>query len=225
MRPEPGASETAARLRAMGWEPLVVPLIGTMPTGAPPPSGPYDAIVFTSATAAREAASHDLPDLPVHAIGERTADAAREAGFAPVTVGANGAPPLDGHALGHALAPLYPGRTLLYPCAEDRRPGLEAALREGGVRVEPWLLYRTRPLPDAGKRLAAALEGAPPTAVLLHSPSAALALSGAPLGEAALLCLSRAVAEAVPHSLHGERRVALRPDEGALLSLLDRVAR
>ena len=230
MRPEPGASETGARLRAMGREPLVVPLLATVPTGAPMPAGPHDAVVLTSATAARliGAEHRAIRALPVHAIGERTARAAREAGFARVIVGAGGEAAPDGAALGRALAPLHRGRTLLYPCAEDRRPGLEASSGEGGARVAAWPLYRAIAIPGAAERLTDALEGARPAAVLLHSPSAARALGT--LGSHALegvplACLSAAVADAVPREIGGERRVAARPEEAALLALLDREGR
>lgn len=227
VRPEPGASATAARLRAMGREALVVPLLATEPIEGPLPAPrrSFDAIVLTSAAAARELARRDLPsDLrgrTVHTIGEATAHAASCAGLARVVVGANGTAPADGTALGTMLAPLYRGRSLLYPCAEDRRPGLAAALREGGVDVTAWPLYRTVALPDALSRLEESTLHAPPTAVLLHSPSAARALGDRPLSGVPLLCLSRAVADAVPPGTGGERRVAAEPTEAALLALLD----
>ena len=118
------------------------------------------------------------------------------------------------------LAGRYAGATLLYPCAEDRRPGLEAALKERGVRVAAWPLYRTVALADAPGRLRAALGDVAPAAVLLHSPSAARALAGAALGDAPLICLSAAIARAVPPGTEGGRVVAGRPDEAALLDAL-----
>lgn len=229
VRPEPGASETAARLRAMGLVPLAHPLVGTAPTEAPAPPGPFAAVVMTSATAARTIAPlapDDIRALPVHAIGERTARAARDAGFAAVSVGADGEAPADGAALGRMLAPLHRGRTVLYPCAEERRAGLEHGLEAGGVRVAPWPLYRTAEMPDAAERLALVLT-ARPAAVLLHAPSAARALGHPSLRDALagvpLVCLSEAVADAVPSAAGGARHAAERPDETALLRRLEAV--
>ena len=198
----------------------MVPLLATEPTAAPM-AGPYDAIVLTSAAGAREAAERRAPDLPVHAIGHATAEAARGAGFSCVTVGVDGTPAPDGGALGRMLAAPRNATTLLYPCAEDRRPGLERELRAGGIHVDAWPLYRTVALPDGLTRIADALEGERPTAILLHSPTAARALRGVDLGRAPVLCLSPAIAAALPSDVGGERCIAARPDEASLLALLD----
>ena len=187
------------------------------------PPGPHDAVVLTSATAAGLAAREASHVLPVYAIGERTARAAREAGFGGVTVGVNGEPATDGAALGRALAPMLAGKRTLYPCAQARRPGLEGALAAGGVRVDAWPLYRTAPIAGATERLAATLEAVDPLAVLVHSPGAARALGGVPLAGVPLVCLSRQIADAVPPGVGGKRHVAGRPDDASLLALLARV--
>ena len=88
-RPQPGADETAARLATLGHEPIVLPLTRTVPVQAPAwrEIERHDAIVATSASAIahipqplREA----VRTLPLHAVGERTADLARRSGFADV---------------------------------------------------------------------------------------------------------------------------------------------
>ena len=56
-----------------------------MPTGDPCPEAHYDALIVTSAHAAEALAALDRTK-PVFAVGERTADAVRAAGFADVTV-------------------------------------------------------------------------------------------------------------------------------------------
>jgi uroporphyrinogen-III synthase len=71
LRPEPGASATAARARAG--------LTGGLPSRCSRPSrcpgpcreGSFDALLLTSANAVRLAGA--LPDLPVHAVGETSA--------------------------------------------------------------------------------------------------------------------------------------------------------
>lgn len=90
VRPQPGADESAKRARAMGLEPVVVPLFETRPLGwsAPDPAA-YDAILLTSANAARLGGSGLQPflALPCYAVGARTAQVAREAGFTDVRTG------------------------------------------------------------------------------------------------------------------------------------------
>ena len=84
LRPEPGASATAARARAMGLEPVTMPLfkVEAVDWDAPDP-GLFDALLLTSANAVRYAGERlrSLRQLPVYAVGEATAAAAREAGF------------------------------------------------------------------------------------------------------------------------------------------------
>ena len=97
VRPQPGADETAARARALGLEPIVAPLFETRPLAwAPPDPGGCDAILLTSANAARLGGEglRAFLALPCYAVGARTAQAAREAGFADVRTG-----PSDGAAL------------------------------------------------------------------------------------------------------------------------------
>jgi uroporphyrinogen-III synthase len=85
-RPQPGAAETADRLLALGHEPLVVPLfVVEAKDWAPPPAMP-EAIMLTSAAAAREGGLAMAPflGLPCFCVGARTAAAARSAGFTDV---------------------------------------------------------------------------------------------------------------------------------------------
>ena len=82
-RSEPGASETAARLRAAGFEALVEPLFAIAPIAADIPD--FDALAFTSANGARQFARlSPRRDASVFCVGARTAQAAREMGFADV---------------------------------------------------------------------------------------------------------------------------------------------
>jgi len=90
VRPQPGADESAGRARAMGLEAIVAPLFETRALDwAPPDPGLFGAIVLTSANAARLGGSglRPLLALPCYAVGERTAEAARAAGFTDLRVG------------------------------------------------------------------------------------------------------------------------------------------
>lgn len=221
VRPEPGCTATAARIDARdGWHAVKLPLTERRATGAPRPEGSLTAIALTSAAAVPHVPP-DLRSLPVHAIGEATARAARAAGMEVATVGTG-----DGTQFGEGLARAGIAGPILYPCAEDRRPGFENALVAAGVRVDPWPVYRTVSLPDGGTRLAAA--GRKIDAVLLYAPSGARALGSAAreakmtLDRVRMLCLSAAIAQALPTRLGGRRIWPDEPREDALLDLLDR---
>lgn len=226
VRPEPGCGATLGRVNALpGWRGAGVPLTERLATNAPMPDEAFDAVVVTSAAAA--SLLHALQrDVPMHAIGRATAMALKEAGFPNVTVGADGTAARDGGALGRALARSGRYRTVLYPCTRDRRPDLERDARDGGLRIVPWPIYATVAVPDGTARLRAALDSAP-DAVLLHAPSGAAALGASwPVdwarGRTLALCLSDAIAAAVPRGFAAAARVAERPEDAALIDLLAR---
>jgi uroporphyrinogen-III synthase len=90
LRPEPGNSRTAARLRAFGLRVIQAPLFGVVPLAwTPPDPAEFDALLLTSANAARNAGAGlaRLASLPVVTVGAATAAVAREAGL---TVAARG---------------------------------------------------------------------------------------------------------------------------------------
>src|SRR5690348_11361581 len=84
-RPEPGAGETAARLIALGFSPVLAPLLEVRPRHvAIPPSELVQAILVTSGSAIP-----GLPEshrrLPLFAVGAATARRAEAAGFTNVS--------------------------------------------------------------------------------------------------------------------------------------------
>src|SRR5262245_47209617 len=87
-RPQPDAERTAAVLRDKGHDAVVAPVLRIEPVAARIGDGPFAAVIMTSANAAQAIAGHahlaDLTALPVFAVGARTAEAARQAGFATV---------------------------------------------------------------------------------------------------------------------------------------------
>lgn len=83
LRPQPGAESTRARAEALGLSALVTPIFHIVPLPwAAPPAADYQALVFTSAHAPRQAgpALADYRTLPCYAVGEASAEAARLAG-------------------------------------------------------------------------------------------------------------------------------------------------
>jgi uroporphyrinogen-III synthase len=224
-RPRPDGERTAKVLRERGHDVLLAPLLRVESVTADF-SGNWTAVIVTSANALRatDGKLGALRSLPLYAVGARTAEAARAAGFKTVHVA-------DGDA--HALVALIAARAatmagpLLYLAAEQRAADLETELKPHGVTVVTRIVYRTLALPLPAE-LADALRGGRIDAVLHYSRRSAEAfLAGASvtgLNAQALaprhLCLSEQVA--APLAAAGADNVAIAgaPDESAMISLI-----
>jgi uroporphyrinogen-III synthase len=227
-RPEPDATHTAQVLRQRGHDVLVAPLLQTQTIDVAF-SGPYAAVLMTSANAARALASHpragELTNLPAFAVGARSAEAARAAGFGDVTAA-------DG-----ALADLVTlvasrfavsSQRLLYLAGEDRAGDLAGDLGRRSVTVETAVIYRAVAAECLPAELKQALSNGELDGALHYSRRSVTTLIE--LGRAAgvldaLLnlahtCLSDEVAAPLRNA--GARRisVASHPDEAALIGLL-----
>lgn len=222
-RAQPGAERTAARLRTMGRDPLVAPLLAVraLPESAIDLRG-VEALAFTSANsvAAFAARSSEGRALPVFTVGGATARGARAAGFARVS-SAEG----DVRALAALILAAGPGGQVLHAGAREPAGDLVGALNARGVPARLAALYETAALPlapevaDAWPRL---------ETLLIHSPRAAEAFVAATreraTGGLTAACISDAAAAPLRGRV-GEVRVAARPDESALLDLLGKPAR
>ncbi len=219
-RAQPGAAATAARVRALGIEPVVEPLLEVRPIAdAAIDLAGASALVFTSANAVAAFAERSSDrSLRVFTVGDATAAAARAQRFAAV-LSAEG----DVTALVSALAARRRELTgvLCYFAAAEPSQDLAGALEAVGLQVRQTALYETlaRPPPDT---LAARLPGI--EAVTLHSAKAARLLAAwlktHPAPHLRAFCLSRQVAR--PLSRAGLAAVvsAAQPNEAALLALL-----
>jgi uroporphyrinogen-III synthase len=157
LRPEPGASATAAKARKLGLDVEAIPLFELEPVEwEAPDAARFDGLLITSANAVRHAgeAFQQLRGLPVHAVGEATAQAAREAGFGIGNVGEGGVERL----LGSIPAELK----LLHLCGEDRSDPSD--MRQA-ITAVPVYRARERDAPDLGD-----VRGA---VAMIHSPRAA----------------------------------------------------
>ena len=93
LRPEPGLSVSAAAARALGLTVIECPLFVAVPLAwQAPPVAQFDALLLTSANAARHAGDGlgAYRALPVLAVGPATAEAARAAGLVVERVGSGG---------------------------------------------------------------------------------------------------------------------------------------
>ena len=222
-RAEPGAARTAQRLHDRGYAPLVAPLIATRALAFVAPSASaYDVLAFTSAAGvAAFATAFDgaPPIVPVFAVGDASAAAARRAGFRGVRSAAG-----DGRALcALILAETSKGARVLHPAASRPAFDLAAALRHEGRGAESLPVYETLPvdaLPDPAQR---ALADRGLRAILIHSPAAGRTLAQlqpALANDITLVALSDACAETV-ESLRRRTIVAETPDEAAIVAALD----
>jgi uroporphyrinogen-III synthase len=219
---------TAERLAAGGHTAVLAPVTTIEPTGAPPPREPWDALVLTSAHAVTMVAGLGVQDTRVFAVGERTAAAARSAGFARVE-GAAG----DALSLARLVAAtLASSATLLHATAPDRKAEPEASLSAAGFRVLVWECYAARPVHRLSQDAVEALRARHfDTALHFSRRSAALLVDLADreglvpnLRTVPHLCLSADVA--APLAAMGfETLVAPEPNERGLTALLDRLVR
>jgi len=226
-RPEPAAERTVAALIARGHKVWKVPLMRVEPLAADL-SGRWGAVIVTSANAPAAIADNParaaLGKLPLFAVGERSARAAREAGFANVASAGGDVRDLMQLLRERSAAAAAP---LLYLAGEERSADLIGELAARDIAAEMRVVYRAvaAPFPD---ELIAALEAGDVQAVLHFSKrSAENYLSGARaagIAEQALAvrhyCLSAQVAE--PLMAAGAKRVtvASRPEEATLVELL-----
>jgi uroporphyrinogen-III synthase len=201
LRPEPGASETAARALEMGLEPVVAPLfaVGRVATDPVDPDC-YDAVLLTSANGARHAPA-GLTALPCFVVGDGTAAAARKAGYTDVRSG-----PSDGAAAAAMIAADGKKRAI-HLCGRDHRP-----VGAPGVEIERRVVYSADPLP-AGR-----FEG--PAVAMIHSPRAGARFAelAGDRSSIAIAAISGAAAEAAGEGW-AVKAVAAAPRDQALLEL------
>ena len=228
-RAAPDGERTATALAERGHEAVLAPVTEVRATGAPLPSGRFDAILATSHHAVAVGAEGLDRLLPVFAVGRRTAAAARAAGFRDVRVGAG-----DAAGLADLLRLTLPRRArLLYGAGRDRKPALEAALGAAGHDVAVAEVYAAEALDAWPAAVRDALRGGAVDAALHYSRRSAglaLALSAAGGLDAAFLslrhlCLSDDCAAPLSERRASAVRIAERPDEEALLALLDAAGR
>ena len=203
LRPEPGASRTAEQARRLGLDPRVVPLFELVPLAwtAPYPSE-FDALVITSANAVRFGGSEldRLKDLPVHAVGEASAAAARQAGFAIASAGTGGIEAME----------LPASQRLLHLAGLDHQPVQSA------VAIP---VYEARPIAQPAG-LAALADGV----VAVHSPRAGRRL-GELVAERSAIAIAAISPVAAASCGDGWQEVAAaaQPSDAALLALAARL--
>lgn len=197
------------RALASGLEAVAVPLFRLEPvTWTVPPASNFDGLLVTSANAVRLAGAGlaALWSLLAYAVGEATAAALRDRGFAVAATGNGG--------IDRLLASVDPGLRLLHLCGEERREPVGAQ-----QEITPLTVYRVVPMerPTGMERLTGAI-------ALVHSPKAGERLAELVSDRTSTIVAAISPAAAGACGL-GWRHVeaASQPTDGALLSLAERL--
>lgn len=212
LRPEPGWSASVAAAHEAGLDVVGHPLFEAEPVGWQPPAGEFDAVLAGSGAAFRLGGSllAELTTLPVFAVGEATAQAARSAGFAVAMTGEGGLQELLDATAGEP-------RRFLRLAGEDH-----VALRpHAGQSLMEVVVYRMVPEPLEPSFALKLTTEAP--VVALHSAAAAEHFAqevdrlGLSRGKLFLLALGPRVAKAVGLGWAAVH-IADRPSDAALLA-------
>jgi uroporphyrinogen-III synthase len=231
-RPEPDATRTAEALIRLGHVAILSPTLDVTPVPrATLPDELFQAVLVTSSNGDRALAGipdrSPITDIPLLAVGDRTALEAKRAGFAEAR-SAGGAVDdlvtLVAAGLDPAAGPL------LYVSGDVTAGNLAERLQARGFDVRVLILYRA----VARKRLAGvardALKAGTADGILLYSPRSAAAFADAlradglaPLGpHITCFCLSESVAAALAAVTTGPVLIAPRPDQISLFGLIER---
>lgn len=223
LRAAEDAARTAEKLLALDCAAVISPVLEIAATGAAIPCGRFDAVIVTSAKGVEFASdAQSLSGSPLHAVGEKTAEAARALGFDPDIVAGNADAILPPLLERHPSAARF-----LYLAGRDRQPILEAGLRGAGHEVHTVEVYEARAaqaltaeaISDiAARRVTAALHYSRRSAEIFLQLARDAGIVDA-LSAIQHFALSEHVAAPL-RKLGMDAPVAAKPDEEHLLSLL-----
>lgn len=238
-RPHPDSETAAAALRARGFEVLLAPMLRFEPLPfVDDAEAGYGAVIATSANALRaiekQLGASLLLKLPLFAVGEHTASAARKAGFHKVLVAKGDAAGLRDLVLESTRAKaLKKASVLLYLAGADLARDLASELGECGFSVVTRTTYRMIPVATLPREARDAFAANAVEAVLHYSRRSARAFmdaaraGGVEISALAIphCCISAAVASVLRDAGATQVTVAATPDENALFGSLTRALR
>jgi uroporphyrinogen-III synthase len=243
-RPHPDNEATAENLRARGHVVLLAPVLKFEPVAFHDESeANYSAIIVTSANAIRAVAPQlqdpglknlGLLELPLFAVGEHTAAAARDAGFAEVIVAGGDAASLRDKVIRSARDKVLKKKsTLLYLAGADLSRDLSGELGAEGFSVVMQTTYRMAPVKILPRDVCDGFAAHGIEAVLHYSRRSARAFLEAARDEGVEIsalaipqcCLSETVAAVLREAGASQVLVAASPDENALFDTLERALR
>ncbi|MGA9089461.1 MAG: uroporphyrinogen-III synthase [Bradyrhizobium sp.] len=238
-RPHPDDETTAAGLRARGFEVLLAPMLRFEPAAFHDDAdAPYGAVIVTSANALRGIESQlkasPLLKLPLFAVGEHTAAAARGIGFEQVIpAGGDAASLRELVTAGIKAKALKKASPLLYLAGADLARDLAGELGERGFTVVTQTTYRMVPLSILPHEVRDAFAANRIEAVLHYSRRSARAFldsvraAGVEISALSVpqCCISAGVASVIRDAGATQVMTAAAPDENAVFALLDRALR
>ena len=236
-RPQPDNETTGASLRARGFDVLLAPMLHFEPMALlEDEDADYAAIIVTSANALRaiepQLPGHRWLKLPLFTVGDRTAAAARRAGFSKIISAAGDSQDLRELILAKARGKKREfGRgPLLYLAGADLSRDLAGELGEHGLTVVTRTTYRMVASSDLSPEVLEAIAANQVQAVLHYSARSArvfvdaVRAAGVEISALAVpqCCISANVATVLREA--GASRVALAssPDENSLFVAVDR---
>jgi uroporphyrinogen-III synthase len=227
-RPQEEVQDLAQRLRDLGHDTIVSPLMKTAPLAAVPPQLDCDGVVATSARAFRFCdagmSGNNWSKVPLFCVGERTAGAAVCAGFSRASVVAPSVAELLASIGEHLSAPAR----LIYLAGRNRKPSLEDGLRAAGYDVRTLVVYETAAVDaleaEAAECLAtgaldAAMHFSRRSAELFASAVHRAGLAGAAAG-LRHVCISADAAKGLEALQPGKVAIASTPDTAAMIAVL-----
>jgi len=227
-RPEPEATATAEKLRTLGHEPVLQPLLEIV-FRAPPERLPDPAaLILTSGNGLRAMElwpqAAEWHDKPLFVTGLATATAARAAGFRDVHTSGT-----DSGDLADLIVTDLPRdrRPVLYPAARDRTAGFSLGLRANGYDIRTVEAYAAEIVGSVEPEIIESLRSGGIDGILLYSRRTAEALRKlieaeallAGLKDTTIYTFSLRIAEPL-EGLGLAIRIALNPDEKSLFALL-----
>jgi uroporphyrinogen-III synthase len=221
-RARPAAEATAERVRGMGHEAVIAPVLAVRNLDQVEIDlAGVAALAFTSANGVRAFAEKSGErGLRVFAVGSATAQAARHAGFRSV-LSADG----DVEALAHGIAARRGELkgTVLHAGAAEPAGDLVGELAGRGMEARLLVLYETTPVAFSESQAKSLLRS---DVVLLHSPRAAKVLArllrANPTPELKALGLSPAVLKPLARIRLAAKLAPPYPLEAALLQLIEK---
>ncbi len=242
-RPEAEGRRLAARLADLGHEAVLSPVLDIRTCDFDWPTGPFSAVVMTSANAASAALAHSeanqLTAQPVFCVGDKAADLLRNAPFGPALDIRSGGKDVRSLAQNLDRALARDGPPLLFLRGRDVARPLETLLPDGPGVIDR-IVYEAIARDHLNDIARADLRRGRIDAALHFSPRSARAVCDAARRDGVLVdlaachhvCLSQAVADAVRAGFAndgGDRAgatekpdlsIAAHPDEAGLLDAL-----
>jgi len=222
-RPEPDASEFAALCRENGLDPVLCPLMEVVFHDEKVDLAGIGALAFTSANGVRAFAQNSSErKLPVFAVGEATAEIAKENGFGEVYVAGG-----DVEALAALIADHHAGVSgeVLHVAGAARAGDLVAALKAQDISARRIVLYEAReaarsPQMSEGRTQADWVALFSPRTATLFAKLVKVEGIENQISEMRAVCLSEAVADAAKTLDWRSIHTAKRRNSAAMIALM-----